>query len=246
METKCSIVMDSETSTRYQTARPLWLEGVTLALPIALGYIPIGFAFGVLANNAGISTLNAVLMSLLVYAGSSQLIAVGLFIGGTPALSIVLTTLVVNLRHLLMASSLSPYLRGWRLTELAAFGYQLTDETFAVHSAEFPVRTARQAVAFAVNLTAQASWVFGSWLGCTAGHLIPDVSPFGLDFALPAMFIALLVFQLKDAAHVGAALLAGLLSLVLHQAGVDRWNVIFATVAAATLFVLLERRWTKS
>ncbi len=227
-------------------ARRAWMEGVTLALPIALGYIPIGFAFGVLANNAGISTLNAVLMSLLVYAGSSQLIAVGLFAGGAPALSIVLTTLVVNLRHLLMAASLSPYLRGWRLTELAAFGYQLTDETFAVHSTTFSNRVVRQPVAFGVNLTAQVSWVFGSWLGCTAGQLIPDVSPLGLDFALPAMFIALLVFQLKETAHVGAALLAGLLSLALSQAGVARWNVIIATVATATLLVLLDRRWTKS
>ena len=104
-----------------------------------LGYVPVGFAYGVLARKAGISGINTVLMSLLVYAGSAQLIAVGLFAASTSALSIIITTFVVNLRHLLMASAIAPYLKRWRKYELAAFAYELTDETFAVHSAQFQV-----------------------------------------------------------------------------------------------------------
>lgn len=236
--------MNTDSSTRLHVFQSLWLQGAALALPIALGYTPVAFAFGVLANSAGISTPNVVLMSLLVYAGSSQLIAVGLIAAGAPALSIVLTTLVVNLRHLLMSASLSPYLRAWRLPELAGFAYQLTDETFALHSTRFHSQKPQKPVVFTLNLIAHASWVFGSWLGCTAGKLIPDVSRYGLDFALPAMFIALLVLQFKDRLHIGVAALAGLFSLGLIQVGVTRWNVILATLLASTLAVIVKQ-WTK-
>ena len=81
---------------KSENTRWSWLRGVVLAAPIVMGYIPIGFAYGVLAQQAGLSTRNTVLMSLLVYAGSAQLIALGLFAAGLPALSIILTTFVVN------------------------------------------------------------------------------------------------------------------------------------------------------
>ncbi|MEE8390137.1 MAG: AzlC family ABC transporter permease, partial [Anaerolineae bacterium] len=100
--------MNVTSSAKASSTRPGWLAGIIQAGPIVLGYIPIGLAFGVLAQKAGISTLNTLLMSLLVYAGSSQLIAVGLFASGVPALSVVLTTFVVNLRHVLLSAALSP------------------------------------------------------------------------------------------------------------------------------------------
>ena len=85
---------------------PSLFRGMTKALPIALGYIPIGFAYGVLAQQAGLSTINTLLMSVIVYAGSSQLIAVGLFAATVPGLTIILTTFVVNLRHMLFSAAL--------------------------------------------------------------------------------------------------------------------------------------------
>ena len=80
------------------------------ALPIILGYVPVGFAYGVLAQKSGLSGLNTLLMSALVYAGSAQLIAVGLFAAAVNPLAIVATTFIVNLRHLLMSAALAPYL----------------------------------------------------------------------------------------------------------------------------------------
>ncbi len=77
-------------------------------MPIALGYIPVGFAYGVLAQKAGLSAFNTVLMSIIGYAGSAQLIVVGLIAAGISPLSIIVTTVIVNLRHMLMSAALSP------------------------------------------------------------------------------------------------------------------------------------------
>jgi 4-azaleucine resistance transporter AzlC len=221
-----------------------WQNGVAQATPIVMGYIPIGIAFGVLAQKAGISTLNTLLMSLIVFAGSSQLIAVGLFAGGVPAVSVILTTFVVNLRHSLMSAALSPFLRRWRKLELAAFAYQLTDETFAVHAARFADEPPSRAEVFATNVTAQAAWVCGTWLGIALGQSVGDVRPLALDYALPAMFVALLVLQVKDRVQAGVALLAGVMALALPRVGVGQWSVIVATLVGATIGMVFEE-WTK-
>jgi 4-azaleucine resistance transporter AzlC len=225
-------------------APPNWFRGVMRAMPIVLGYVPVGLAYGVLAQKAGISPLNTVLMSILVYAGSAQLIAVGLFGAQVPAFTIIMTTFVVNLRHLIMSSALTPYLKHWRKRELAAFAYEVTDETFAVHSAQFPEGVPAKAEVFATNITAQLSWITGTLLGIGLGQLVTDVKPFALDYALPAMFVALLVLQIKHWAHVVVALLSGLLALTLFQYGVTQWHVMTATIIGASIGVAKEQ-WTK-
>ncbi|WP_461209289.1 AzlC family ABC transporter permease [Desulfocurvus sp. DL9XJH121] len=204
-------------------------------LPIILGYLPVGFAYGVLAMKNGFSPVTAVLMSVLVFAGSAQLIAVGLVGAGAPPLSVVATTFVVNLRHLLMAAALAPHLRTWGKGALSWFGFQLTDETFAVHSVRFSRGDTDRAEGLCINALAQFSWVAGSWLGVVAGGAVHDVRPWGLDYALPAMFVALVVAQVKNGLHVLVGLVAAGLSLALFAAGVEQWNVILATLGAAAL-----------
>jgi 4-azaleucine resistance transporter AzlC len=232
--------MDTTSSAKTRSTKPGWLTGVIQAGPIVLGYIPIGLTFGVLAQKAGLSTLNTLLMSLLVYAGSSQLIAVGLFAAGAPALSVILTTFVVNLRHVLLSAALSPYLKGWRKREIAAFAYELTDESFAVHSVRFASGAPSKAEVLATNATAQAAWILGTWLGVVVGQSIADVKPLALDYVLPAMFIALLVLQIRDRVQVGVALATGALSVILLLMGMGQWNVIAATLAGATMGVIFE------
>jgi 4-azaleucine resistance transporter AzlC len=233
--------------TSLAEARPAkrgWTVGVNQALPILLGYIPIGIAYGILAQKAGISSLNTMLMSVIVFAGSSQLIAVGLFAAGVPPVSVILTTFVVNLRHMLMSAAVAPYLKRWRKAELAAFAYELTDETFAVHSARFAFHGPNKAEVFTTNVVAQAAWVLGTWLGIVVGGLIRDPKPLALDYALPAMFIALLVMQIKDRVQIAVALLTGSLAVGLLLAGVNQWNVMLATSVGATLGVGIEK-WIK-
>jgi len=236
--------MAQDNDTKSSSNLGLFGSGARQALPIVFGYLPVGFAYGVLANKMGVSDFNAVFMSLVVFAGSSQLIAVSLIGSGAGVLSIILTTFVVNLRHMLMSAALSPHLRGWPKWQVAAFSFEITDETFALHSTRMPGAKADKTETFGVNLTAQASWVAGTILGVAASSLIQDVRPIGLDYALPAMFIALLIFQLKSLTHVLVALIAGLGSVGLALAGVEQWNVILATMSAATLGMGIWR-WVK-
>jgi|LDZU01.1.fsa_nt_gi 4-azaleucine resistance transporter AzlC len=215
-------------------------RGMVMALPVVLGYITVGFAYGVLARKAGLPLLHTILMSLVVYAGSAQLISVGLFAAGVQPLSIILTTFIVNIRHMLMSASLASYLEKWHNAEKVAFGLELTDETFALHSSNFSSSLPEKATIFSANVTAQLAWVVGSALGALLGGQVNDIYALGLDFALPAMFIALLVIQIKDRSHILVALAAGLFSLLLYLSGIDQWHVLIAACLAAGIGVWLR------
>ena len=222
--------------------------GVRRATPIVLGYVPIGFAYGVLAGKSGLSDANTLLMSLIVFAGSSQFIAVGLFASGTGPAAVILTTFVVNLRHMLMAASLAPFLSGWKKRHLAWFSFELTDETFALHTAKANQLAECRLEALSLNMTAQASWVAGTILGIVASGLIGDVKPLGLDYALAAMFIGLLVGQCENRARVITAMLSGVIATLLYMAGWHQFHIIVATVVGATLGLAVEysvEQWIK-
>jgi len=219
-------------------------KGITRAIPIILGYVPIGFAYGVLAGKSGLSEGNTLLMSLIVFAGSAQFIAVGLFAAGTGPAVVILTTFIVNLRHMLMAASLAPWLSGWKKRYLAFFSYELTDETFALHSMSAAQLGACRLEALSLNVTAQGSWVLGTLLGIVASGAIGDVKPLGLDYALAAMFIGLLVGQCGSIIRVFTAILSGGIATLLYLAGWHQFYIIFATVVAATLGLGVEL-WTR-
>lgn len=112
-------------------------DGMVGAWPICLGYVPIGMALGVLARQAGLTPFDIGLMSLLVFAGSAQFICVAMIGEGASALSIILTTFVINFRHVLMSSSLAPHLYGVRRSFLALFAYGVTDESYAINMTRF-------------------------------------------------------------------------------------------------------------
>lgn len=218
-----------------------WLRGFLAAMPILLGYLPVGFAFGVLAQKAGLSTFSAVLMSTVVFAGSAQLIAVGLFSANITPIAIILTTFIVNLRHLLFSAAIFPHLGNWRRGELAGFAYELTDETFALHSARFSKDDVEKAEVIAINLTAHLAWISGSWLGAVAGKLVVEIEPLALDFVLPAMFIALLVMQIKRRSQVSTAVIAGITSAAFLLLGFSQLHVIIGTLIGATFGAWIER-----
>jgi 4-azaleucine resistance transporter AzlC len=220
------------------------LKALAPAIPVVMGYVPVGFAFGVLAANAGMPPLTALLMSLLVFAGSAQLMSVGFIAQGLNPWAIIATTFIVNLRHLLMSASLSTHMRQWKPGEVAGFCYELTDETFAVHSLRFEQGDTSPSKAMRINLVCQSSWIAGTALGVLAGGLITDVKPFALDYALPAMFIALLVLQIRGKVFLWVALAGAALSMLLWGAGLTQWHVILAAVIAAALGAGVET-WQK-
>ena len=112
-------------------------EGAAAAWPICLGYIPVGLALGVLGQQADLPWWAVGLMSVLVFAGSAQFIGVAMLAAGASALPIILTTLVVNLRHALMSSALAVYMQGVSRWFLTLFAYGITDESFALNMTRF-------------------------------------------------------------------------------------------------------------
>lgn len=212
-----------------------FFRGMRLAVPVVLGYLPVGFAFGVLAVKAGLTPLAVALMSCLVYAGSGQLIAAGLLAAGTSSANIILTTFVVNLRHLLMSAAMTPYLKKWSKPLQAWFSFEMTDETFAANLGRFASAGVSKGEAFGLNLTAHCGWILGGVAGALFDSAIGDVKPLGLDFALPAMFIALVIPHLYVPRRLLAAIAGASLSVVFALYGAGQWNVMLATVCAATL-----------
>lgn len=214
-----------------------------MGLPIVLGYLPLGFAYGVLAVKSGIPPLWAVAMSTLIFAGAGQLIAAGMIATGAPVLSIVITNFMVNLRHILMSAALAPDVKPLSKVARTLFSMQVTDEVFAVHTTDFrngalccPYRL------FACNIVSHSGWIVGTAMGVFSGGLVADVRPWGLDYALTAMFLALLVPLCWERLHLLVALAAALFSLTLTLMGVGRWSVIVATILAATLGLWLSYR----
>lgn len=224
---------------------PGFLAGMASAVPIVMGYFPIGFAYGVLARGAGLTTLETGLMSLMVYAGASQFIAVGLLAINASFVTIILTTFLVNLRHLLMGAALVPYFTKVKSSYLVVLAYGITDETFAVAGARYAKQAACPAFQLGLNLTAYGAWFFASVIGATAGGLLPVSARVTLDFALPAMYIALLVLQLSNKPACLAALAGGAVSVLLAWSLPGNWNIITAAMVAATAGVWSEK-WIKS
>jgi 4-azaleucine resistance transporter AzlC len=229
-------ISDKENQNTHMIVR----EGIKAAWPICLGYFPIGLAFGVLAQKAGLTPLEIGLMSLLVFAGSSQFIAVSMLSAGATLLSIVVTTFVVNLRHLLMSSSLAVYLRPISRTWAALFSYGVTDESFAVNLTRFRNGHWGWRQAIAVNHTANAAWIGSSILGAYSGQFIP-AGAFGIDYALIAMFLCLLVFQLRGRLYTITALLAGFLAVALALFVPGNGYIVLASILAATIGVVFRR-----
>lgn len=219
-----------------------FLTGMRLALPVVLGYLPVGFAFGVLAVQAGMTPVTVGLMSYFVYAGSGQLIAAGLLASGVSTAGIVLTTFVVNLRHLLMSAALTPYLKHWSKPLQAWFSFEMTDETFAANLGRFASHGVNKRQVFGLNTFAHAGWVTGGICGALFDSAIGDIKPLGLDYALPGMFIALLLPHFHVPRRLLAVCFGASLSLVFAVMGAGQWNVMLATIAAATLAAFIPLR----
>lgn len=219
--------------------------GARAAWPICMAYFPLGMAFGVLAQKAGFTPLEIGFMSVLVFAGSSQFVAVSMIAGGASVLSIGLTTFMINLRHVLMSSSLSVYFKGASPGFLSCFAYGVTDESFAVNITRFRNGDWNGWSAITVNQCTNAAWVLSTVIGGYGGQYIP-VGFMGIDYALSAMFISLLVLQLRGLLYVLTALMSGVVAVGVSLVLPGNWYVIIAALIGATLgFVLLKARQAK-
>jgi len=224
------------------THRAEFYGGAMKALSIVLGYLPLGFAYGALASLAGFELSVIVAMSLLVFAGSAQFIAVNMLAAGAGGAAVIATVFLVNLRHLLMSASLSPYLQAYPRRVLPLLAFWLTDENFALACGEFKKNERSYSFMLGLFGTAYAGWVLGGMLGGVFGTFFSSQdAALTMEYALYAMFIFLLVIQATERRLLLAAGVSGLLAVIFYLFIPGSWYIILATACTATLGVLTEK-----
>lgn len=204
-------------------------------LPLLPSVLLIGVVFGVLARQAGISLLASALMSTTVFAGAAQFVAVGLWTSPLPVATIILSTFILNLRHVLMGATLRPWLRP--LSTRQAYGSiaTLTDESWALTTAYIAGGGNDRAFLAGSGLALGAAWVTGTVVGQIAGSRVPDPARFGLDFAFTAALLALLIPLWRGRHDALPWVTAGGVSILCAIWLPGTWHVILGGLAGALI-----------
>ncbi|RII36085.1 branched-chain amino acid ABC transporter permease [Clostridium chromiireducens] len=183
---------EGESNLRY------FIQGIKDCIPTIFGYISLGIACGVLGKSCGLTIWEAMGMSAFVYGGSSQFIASSMILSVASVPSIIFTIFFVNFRHLFMSAAIAPYFKNNSFLKNLFIGTLLTDETFVVASVEgYKKKKINNFWMAGLNITAYINWILATGIGVFIGGFIPDYKVFGLDFALTAMFIGLLIIAIK-------------------------------------------------
>lgn len=182
-------------------------------VPVLMGYLATGLAFGLMLQSAGYGVVWAFFMSLTIYAGSGQYLGVGLLAAGASLPQVAFLTLMINFRHLVYGLSMIEKFRGMGARKPYMM-FSLTDETYALlSSAKPPQGVQAHDFYFAVALLDQSYWIVGSVLGSLAGAAL-GVDTTGVDFAMTALFLVIAVGQWRAAGSHMPALLGGAATLI--------------------------------
>lgn len=215
-------------------------SGFKSAIPICIGYIPLGIACGILSEKAGLSPFEIGVLSLFVFAGSGQFITASMLIAQSSIISIIFTTFIVNLRHLLMSSTLSPFFNKCSKKFLMFFSHEITDETFAINLMAFKENNWTPNKALVLNIVSHLTWIISNVIGGFTGSLF-NFNDVIINFVLTSMFICLLTFQLKGFIYVLCALLSGFIAVSLSLVMNNNLYVIIATLLATTICYFIEK-----
>ena len=213
-------------------------EGLAAALPIALGYLPIAFSFGVAATRSGLTETEAFGMSALIYAGAAQFLALQLLSAGTPLLAVAATLVAMNLRHLIYAPALMKRAGGKAGPLSLIWGSGLTDEVFGAALGAL-ARGRRFSEPFMLGLAtgAYAAWLTGTATGAWAGGAALERWPVldaALGFTLPALFLALLL-SILNRAQLPVIALAALVTAGVSLAVSPSAGILSGMVAGAAV-----------
>ncbi len=226
-----------------KTASQHFLLGVKDELPILVGVAPFGMIYGILALGAGLNPFDAQAMSAVIFAGSSQFMAVQLIRESTPWLVILLTGFIINLRHALYSATIAPYIKHLPQRWKALLAYLLTDEAFAVAALNYQ----REGVTrfghwyfLGAGLALWTSWQASTAVGIFLGAQVPG--SWGLDFTLPLTFIALVAPALKDKAGIVTAIVASLAALLFFGLPYKLGLIVAAALAIAAGMWMEARR----
>jgi 4-azaleucine resistance transporter AzlC len=221
-------------------------SGARDTIPMLVGAAPFGVIFGTLVASGPLHLWHGQLMSLLVFAGSAQFIALGLIAGHASFAVIWATTFVVNLRHLLYSATLAPYVAHLPARWRWALGGLLTDEVFAVAWAHYrlhPPGAIGPYYFLGSGLSMYLNWQVWTLAGLLFGAAFPGLQSLGLDFAMVATFIAIVVPQLVALRYVAAAVTAGALAFF-WQAWPYKLGLLAAVFVGVAVGVMLSRPQT--
>lgn len=219
------------------------VDGLITATPIMIGYLPIALAYGVLANQAGLSLIELTSMSALVFGGASQFMVLNMMLVQATYIELVLATFVLNFRHFIMSLSMSHRLRQYPLKEKALLGALTTDESFSVLSVLNKDRQTPVSFYLTLHIAGYVAWVTGSLLGGVIGTFIPETLGQSFGISLYAMFIALLLPSVKKEWRYGViALLAMVFNFVLMSVASEGIRIVLATLLASLIGVLIRKK----
>ena len=217
-------------------ARQKFVAGMRATVPLLFGILPFGLIAGVTAVKVGLSPVQMIGMSFLVYAGAAQLAIIGLIGQTAPIAVVVLTAAVINLRHIMYSASIAPYFRPFDTATKWISAYFLNDETYAVSITEFRTSGAdvrsRRPFYFGSGVAMLATWVVSTGVGAILGANLP--TGLSLEFAIPLTYMALLFSALDDRPTEIAALVAGSVSVLVASLPFNLGLVTAASVGIAT------------
>lgn len=224
-----------------------WTEfwhGGRASAPLMVGAAPFGIIFGTLGASSDLSAWATLGMSAFVFAGSAQFIALGLIGTETPGLLVILTTFVVNLRHLLYSLALMPHVKSLSQAWKVPLAFWLTDEAFAVVTQRYQKEDTspyKHWFYFGGCFPFYLNWQLCTLLGVTMGRAIPDATEWGLDFAMTVTFIGMTIPYLKTRPMWMATAIAGCMSLLTHGLP-HQLGLIVAAIAGVVAGVWAEKR----
>ncbi|MEQ7053808.1 AzlC family ABC transporter permease [Paenibacillaceae sp. P-4] len=227
-------------------AEDSFIQGVKDCVPTLLGYLSIGLAAGVIQKTAGLSITEIALMSMILYAGSAQFIAAGMIAASSSIHAIIITIFFVNLRHILLSAALAPYFRHLTPLRNMLVGSLLTDETFGVAITEAAKRKRiSEKWMHGLNITAYVNWLVANLAGAFLAQWISNPEKFGLAFALPAMFIGILVLSMVGRNRIKLDIVVAIIAVVIAVGSSfflsSSMGVIVATIIASTIGMVVEK-----
>ena len=217
-------------------------KGVIDTIPLIIGAIPFGIIYGTLSQSSDLSMYGALALSSIVFAGSSQFVALGLIASGSSIFIIIATTFLINLRHLLYSFSLRHHLshlpQKWKIP--LSFG--LTDETFAVtikHYSYGKNNELKHWYFLGSFISMYVNWQICTIIGITFGSSFPEIKNWGLEFAMSATFIGIVIPYLKSKPMIVTAIASSTLVLILKDLP-NNLGLIISPIISISIGVLLE------
>jgi len=207
-----------------------FIEGCKKGIPITFGYVPMGIGYAAIAIKAGMTPIETISMSFLVYAGAGQIIAASMVLSGATAIAIILTNFVVNLRYFVMSTCVLNQVEesNTPLNILAA--HVTVDESFAMFSLS---EDSSIWIYLGIAITAWLSWCLGAGVGVVILDILPVIVANSFNISLYALFVAILVPAIKENRQIALlVLVTAVLNIILGQF-LGNWSLIVSTLLGA-------------